>query len=123
MSNLQASDSQTNAKEPAATPAGRSLLNAGNRLKLGLFGFNCSNGLSLTSAETSFDASWDQTLAIARRASAIRIDFNAHRWECSTCRGYIRMAPAFSSRAERSPTDKAVLPAFQVPSDQGECAA
>jgi dimethylsulfone monooxygenase len=74
MSNLQASDSQTNAKEPAATPAGRSLLNAGNRLKLGLFGFNCSNGLSLTSAETSFDASWDQTLAIARRADEIGME-------------------------------------------------
>jgi len=66
---LPAGGSQTNAKEPAATPAGRSLLDAGSKLKLGLFGFNCSNGLSLTSAETSFDASWDQTLAIARRAS------------------------------------------------------
>ena len=60
---MPAVGSQTNAKRLAATPAGRSLLDDGNRLKLGLFGFNCSNGLSLTSAETSFDASWDQTLA------------------------------------------------------------
>jgi hypothetical protein len=74
MSNLPAGGSQTNGKGPAAIPAGRSLLDAGNRLKLGLFGFNCSNGLSLTSADTSFDASWDQTLAIARRADEIGME-------------------------------------------------
>jgi dimethylsulfone monooxygenase len=55
-------------------PAGRDLLDSGNRLKLGLFGFNCNNGLSLTTAETSFDASWDQTLAISRRAEEIGME-------------------------------------------------
>jgi alkanesulfonate monooxygenase SsuD/methylene tetrahydromethanopterin reductase-like flavin-dependent oxidoreductase (luciferase family) len=53
---------------------GRELLDSGNRLKLGLFGFNCSNGLSLTSAETSFNASWDQVLEISRRAEKIGME-------------------------------------------------
>jgi alkanesulfonate monooxygenase SsuD/methylene tetrahydromethanopterin reductase-like flavin-dependent oxidoreductase (luciferase family) len=55
-------------------PAGRALLSAGNRLKLGLFGFNCSNGLSLTTAPTTFEASWDHTLAIAQRAERMGME-------------------------------------------------
>jgi FMNH2-dependent dimethyl sulfone monooxygenase len=55
-------------------PPGREMLGVGNRLKLGLFGYNCSNGLSLTTAETGFDASWDQTLAISRIAEAIGME-------------------------------------------------
>src|SRR5262245_49676922 len=68
------SSQPTSTKAPEAVPAGRALLGSGNRLKLGLFGFNCSNGLSLTSAETGFDASWDQTLAISRRAEQIGME-------------------------------------------------
>jgi alkanesulfonate monooxygenase SsuD/methylene tetrahydromethanopterin reductase-like flavin-dependent oxidoreductase (luciferase family) len=46
----------------------RSLVDGGNRLKLGLFGTNCNNGLSLTMAETGYKATWEHTLAIAQRA-------------------------------------------------------
>ncbi|MBS1889161.1 MAG: LLM class flavin-dependent oxidoreductase [Actinobacteria bacterium] len=55
-------------------PGGRAMLGAGHRLKLGLFGFNCTNGLSLTTAETGFSASWDETLEIARMADRIGMD-------------------------------------------------
>lgn len=41
------------------------------RLKLGLFGTNCSNGLTVSHAPTSYEATWAHTLAIARRADAI----------------------------------------------------
>jgi FMNH2-dependent dimethyl sulfone monooxygenase len=50
------------------------MLGAGNRLKLGLFGYNCSNGLSLSTAETGFDATWDQTLAISQLAEEIGME-------------------------------------------------
>ena len=41
------------------------------KLKLGLFGTNCSNGLTVSHAPTSYRATWEHTLAIARRAEAI----------------------------------------------------
>jgi hypothetical protein len=44
-------------------PTGRDLRSSGNKLKLGLFGFNCSNALSLTLADTTYKATWDHTLA------------------------------------------------------------
>lgn len=46
----------------------RKLLSGGNKLKLGLFGINCSNGNSLSMAETSYEATWPHTLAICQRA-------------------------------------------------------
>jgi dimethylsulfone monooxygenase len=55
-------------------PAGRDLLHDGNELKLGLFGYNCSNGLSLTKASTTFEATWDHTLAITQRADAMGLE-------------------------------------------------
>jgi dimethylsulfone monooxygenase len=62
-------------KVPAEpVPAGRRMLDSGNRLKLGLFGYNCSNGLSLSTAATGFGASWDETLAISRLADEIGME-------------------------------------------------
>lgn len=60
--------------EMESVPAGRAMLDGGNRLKLGLFGYNCSNGLSLTTAETDFGASWDETLSISRQADRVGMD-------------------------------------------------
>ncbi len=57
-----------------AIPAGRDLLSSGNKLKLGLFGFNCSNGLSLTLADTTYEATWRHTLAIAQRADEMGLE-------------------------------------------------
>jgi FMNH2-dependent dimethyl sulfone monooxygenase len=57
-----------------SVPPGRKMLGAGNRLKLGLFGYNCSNGLSLSTAETGFGATWDETLAISQEADRIGMD-------------------------------------------------
>lgn len=41
------------------------------KLKLGLFGTNCSNGLTVSHAETTYRSSWEHSLAIARRADAM----------------------------------------------------
>jgi alkanesulfonate monooxygenase SsuD/methylene tetrahydromethanopterin reductase-like flavin-dependent oxidoreductase (luciferase family) len=43
----------------------------GQKLKLGLFGTNCSNGLTVSHAATSYRATWEHSLAIARRAEAM----------------------------------------------------
>src|SRR6266851_1746698 len=41
------------------------------KLKLGLFGTNCSNGLTVSHAPTTYRATWEHSLAIAQRAEAI----------------------------------------------------
>ncbi|OZI72362.1 LLM class flavin-dependent oxidoreductase [Bordetella genomosp. 12] len=38
------------------------------KLKLGVFGMNCSNGLLISNAPTSFEMTWEQTLAIVTKA-------------------------------------------------------
>ena len=38
------------------------------KLKLGLFGTNCSYGLTMTQAETSYEVTWPHTIEIAQRA-------------------------------------------------------
>jgi alkanesulfonate monooxygenase SsuD/methylene tetrahydromethanopterin reductase-like flavin-dependent oxidoreductase (luciferase family) len=60
--------------ETEGVSAGRKLLSAGNRLKLGLFDFNGSNGLSLKMAPNTLEASWDHTLALARRADDMGLE-------------------------------------------------
>ncbi|MFD8338270.1 LLM class flavin-dependent oxidoreductase [Streptomyces solisilvae] len=44
-------------------------------LKLGLFGTNCSGGLTMTEAETGYEVSWEHTRAIAKQAD--RMGFEA----------------------------------------------
>jgi dimethylsulfone monooxygenase len=44
------------------------------KLKLGLFGTNCSNGLTITHAPTTYRATWDHTLEIACRADAMGLE-------------------------------------------------
>ena len=39
-----------------------------NKLKLGLFGVNVSNGCAITKVEERFRATWAETLAIAQTA-------------------------------------------------------
>jgi dimethylsulfone monooxygenase len=46
-----------------------------NRFKLGLFGFNCSGGLSLTKAPERWDASWDNNVKAARLADEAGLEF------------------------------------------------
>src|SRR5205085_412705 len=49
------------------------LFNA-NRLKLGIFGTNCSHGCTATTAEGTLEATWPDTLAIARAADDAGIE-------------------------------------------------
>jgi alkanesulfonate monooxygenase SsuD/methylene tetrahydromethanopterin reductase-like flavin-dependent oxidoreductase (luciferase family) len=46
----------------------------GNRLKLGLFGSNCSNGRSYLTLPERWDASWDNNLRLAQLADAAGLE-------------------------------------------------
>jgi FMNH2-dependent dimethyl sulfone monooxygenase len=46
-----------------------------NRLKLGLFGLNCSGGLTMTKAPERWDPSWDNNLAAAQLADEAGLEF------------------------------------------------
>ncbi len=46
-----------------------------NRFKLGLFGMNCSGGLSLTKAPERWDASWDNNAKAAQLADEAGLEF------------------------------------------------
>jgi alkanesulfonate monooxygenase SsuD/methylene tetrahydromethanopterin reductase-like flavin-dependent oxidoreductase (luciferase family) len=46
-----------------------------NRFKLGLFGMNCSGGLSLTRAPERWDASWEHNVVAARLADEAGLEF------------------------------------------------
>lgn len=39
-----------------------------NKMKLGIFGMNCSNGCTITHAETTFEPTYKHNLAIAQKA-------------------------------------------------------
>jgi alkanesulfonate monooxygenase SsuD/methylene tetrahydromethanopterin reductase-like flavin-dependent oxidoreductase (luciferase family) len=41
------------------------------KMKLGLFGTNCSYGLIMSHAETTYEATWEHTLAVAQRADQL----------------------------------------------------
>ena len=45
-----------------------------NRLKLGTFGTNVSNGCAISTAPEAFETSWPNTLAIARAADALGLE-------------------------------------------------
>ena len=46
-----------------------------NRFKLGLFGMNCSGGLTMTKATERWDQSWDNNLRAARLADEAGLEF------------------------------------------------
>jgi alkanesulfonate monooxygenase SsuD/methylene tetrahydromethanopterin reductase-like flavin-dependent oxidoreductase (luciferase family) len=50
-------------------------MTTGNKLKLGLFGANCSGGRALTRVPERWLADWDQTAEMAQMADACGIDF------------------------------------------------
>jgi FMNH2-dependent dimethyl sulfone monooxygenase len=50
-------------------------MHGGNRFKLGLFGLNCSGGLTMTKAPERWDASWENNLAAARMSEEAGLEF------------------------------------------------
>ncbi len=44
------------------------------KLKLGLFGTNCSQGLTMTEAPTTYSPTWEHTLKVAQRADEIGME-------------------------------------------------
>ena len=47
----------------------------GNRFKLGLFGMNCSGGLTMTLAPEYWEASWENNLKAAQLADDAGLEF------------------------------------------------
>ena len=58
-----------------ATMRDRVAMYNGNRLKIGLFGSNCSSGRAVTTVGERWSGSWDDNLKLARRADQFGIDF------------------------------------------------
>ncbi|MBS1889175.1 MAG: LLM class flavin-dependent oxidoreductase [Actinobacteria bacterium] len=58
----------------APVGARRLIEEEGNKLKLGLFGLNCKNGLNLTMAETRYVPTWEHTLAVSQRADDMGLE-------------------------------------------------
>ena len=50
-------------------------MHGGNRFKLGLFGLNCSGGLTMTKAPERWDASWENNLRATRLAEQAGLEF------------------------------------------------
>ncbi len=57
----------------------------GNRLKLGLFAMNCSNGMIISKAATSQRIEWDYQLGLAQKADALGMEvfLPVARWQGS----------------------------------------
>jgi FMNH2-dependent dimethyl sulfone monooxygenase len=55
--------------------AGRFAMYSANRLKLGIFGPNCSSGLAVTKVPERWSGSWRDNLALARMVDAAGIEF------------------------------------------------
>ena len=53
----------------------RMSMHAGNRLKLGLFGANCSSGRAVTKVPERWSGAWPDNLRLALMADAAGIDF------------------------------------------------
>jgi FMNH2-dependent dimethyl sulfone monooxygenase len=50
-------------------------MHGGNRFKLGLFGLNCSGGMTMTKAPERWDASWENNIKATRMAEAAGLEF------------------------------------------------
>jgi dimethylsulfone monooxygenase len=50
-------------------------MGSANRLKLGLFGANCSSGRAVTTAEQRWSGNWQDNLLLARMAEDVGIEF------------------------------------------------
>ena len=62
---------------PASVPSAKSRagLNSAHRLKIGLFGANCSSGRAVTTVAERWSGSWADCLALAQLADTAGIDF------------------------------------------------
>jgi dimethylsulfone monooxygenase len=60
---------------PDASMSNRLAMYSANKLKLGLFGANCSSGRAVTMAEQRWSGNWQDNLTLARMAEAVGIEF------------------------------------------------
>jgi dimethylsulfone monooxygenase len=62
-------------RDAGRSPRHRMSIDGGNKLKLGLFGANCSSGRAVTKVRERWSGSWSDNLKLARMADAAGIDF------------------------------------------------
>jgi dimethylsulfone monooxygenase len=62
-------------REPVPTMRDRIAMNSANRLKLGLFGANCSSARAVTRVPERWSAGWEECLRLAVMAEQYGIDF------------------------------------------------
>ena len=60
---------------PDASMSNRLAMYSANKLKLGLFGVNCSSGRAVTMAEQRWSGNWQDNLRLARMAEEVGIEF------------------------------------------------
>lgn len=60
---------------PAPARSAANSMSSENRLKLGLFGANCSGGMAATNVPERWDGSWESNLALARMADEAGLEF------------------------------------------------
>jgi len=58
-----------------ASMSNRLAMYSANKLKLGLFGANCSSGRAVTMVEQRWSGNWQDNLTLARVAEAVGIEF------------------------------------------------
>ncbi len=97
-----------------AIPTGRAdhpLFDPKQRIKLGIFGSNVSNGCTISTAESSFRPTWEQNLDLALQAEALGLDLlvPVGRWKGfggvtdfnGDCLEVYAWAAALAARTER----------------------
>jgi len=60
---------------PDASIGNRLAMHSANKLKLGLFGANCSSGRAVTMAEQRWSGNWRDNLTLAHMAEDLGIEF------------------------------------------------
>ena len=60
---------------PDASISNRLAMYSANKLKLGLFGANCSSGRAVTMAKQRWSGTWRDNLTLARMAEDVGIEF------------------------------------------------
>jgi len=79
--------------EPEIGNGQRAAMGSANRLKLGLFGANCSSGRAITTVPERWSGSWPDCVRLAQLAdrAGIEIKFEGNRMHARLDRGAVRL--------------------------------
>ena len=82
----------------------RAAMGSGNRLKLGLFGANCSSGRAVTTVPERWSGSWPDCVRLAQMADRVGIEFTARN------RRAIRQADLAAAELHHAGIIKRIIP-------------